>query len=110
TGGGHGQLLGDEEVRRIAVGDLLHVPALADLRHVLRQDDLHALESSLLIQARVRGPRPNCFNASPIPPISSGTRRMVRRTGPGVKRRTWATSLSNSARSIPSSASFSLRR
>ena len=26
---------------------------------------------------------------------------MVRRTGPGVKRRTWATSRSNSARSMP---------
>ena len=35
---------------------------------------------------------------------------MVRRTGPGVKRRTWATSRSNSARSMPSSASFSWSR
>ena len=35
--------------------------------------------------------------ASPIPPTSSAPRRMVRRTGPGVKRRTWATSRSNSA-------------
>ena len=101
--GGHGQLLRDEEVRREAVRDLLHLPALAELGHVLRQDDLHALVSSLLIQARVRGPRPSCLMASPTPPMSAGTRRMVRRTGPGVKRRTWATSRSNSARSMPSS-------
>ena len=65
AGRGHGQLLRDEEVGGVAVGDLLHVAALADLRHVLRQDDLHALRSSLLIQARVRGPRPSCFMASP---------------------------------------------
>ena len=32
---------------------------------------------------------------------------MVRRTGPGVKRRIWAMSRSNAARSMPSSSSFS---
>ena len=73
AGRGHGELLRDEEVGRVAVGDLLHLAALADLRHVLRQDDLHALRSSLLIQARVRGPRPSCLMASPMPPTRSGT-------------------------------------
>src|SRR4029078_10766545 len=97
-----------EEVRGEAVRDLLHLATLADLVDVLREDDLHALRSSLLIQARVRGPRPSGFIASPTPPMSAGTRRMVRRTGLGVKRRTWATSRSNSARSMPSSARVSL--
>src|SRR4051794_16575394 len=110
AGGGHGERVWDEEVGRIAVGDLLHLPALAQLGHVLREDDLHALRSSLLIQALVRGPRPSVLMASLTPPMNSGTRRMVRRTGPGVKRRTWAMSLSNSTRSMPSSASFSSSR
>src|SRR4029079_11854508 len=82
AGGGHGQLLRDEEVRREAVRDLLHLATLADLVDVLREDDLHALRSSLLIQARVRGPRPSVFMASLAPPMSSGTRRMVRLHGP----------------------------
>src|SRR5439155_7809135 len=41
AGGGHGQPAGDEEVRGEAVGDGLHLARLAELVHVLRQDDLH---------------------------------------------------------------------
>ena len=51
--------------------------------------------SSLLIQDRMRGPRPSCLMASPAAAMTAGTRRMVRRTGPGVKRRIWAMSRSN---------------
>ena len=66
--------------------------------------------SSLLIQARSRGPRPSWLMASPASAMRPGTRRMVRRTGPGVKRRIWAMSRSNAARSMSSSTSFSSSR
>src|SRR3954452_303172 len=49
------QRVRDEVVRRVAVGDLLELAALAELRDVAGQDDLQVVGSSLLIQARVRG-------------------------------------------------------
>ena len=39
--------------------------------------------------------------------MACGTRRMARRTGPGISRRIWATSRSKRRRSMPSSSSFS---
>src|SRR5205085_11742693 len=84
--GWHRDALGDQEVRREAVGDALHVPALAELRDVLGQDDLHAREPSLSIHARSRGPSPLCCTASPTVETAPGMRRMTLRTGPGVSR------------------------
>ena len=47
--------------------------------------------------------------ACPALAMRAGTRRMVRRTGPGVKRRIWAMSRSKAARSMARSSSFSWR-
>ena len=40
-GGGQRELLGDEEVPRVAVRDLTHLPAAPDFRDVVQQNDLH---------------------------------------------------------------------
>src|SRR5262249_9139297 len=77
----------NEEVRGFAAGHLLHLPALAELVDVLGQDALHAVPSSLVIHSRTRGPMPLDWSAAPAWPISSGIRRIVLRTGPGVIRR-----------------------
>src|SRR4029453_17536626 len=105
----HGKRLRDQIVRRVAVGDLLELAALAERRDVPGQDDLQVVGSSLLIQARVRGTTPDRSMARPAAWMRPGTRRMVRRTGPGVKRRICATSRSNDARSMARSSSFSWR-
>src|SRR5206468_11755093 len=105
----HRDPVGDQEVRGIAVGHRLHLAALAELVDVLGQDDLHAIGSSLLIQCRTRGPMPDSLIAVPAWPSSSGIRRIVLRTGPGVNRRIRAMSSSKATRSISSSASFSAR-
>ena len=55
---GTASLLRDEEVAGVAVGDVLHLAALAERRNVGRQDDLHAGVASLLIHSRNRGPTP----------------------------------------------------
>ena len=44
AGGRDGKLARDQEVGGEAVGDGLHLARLAELVHVLRQDDLHAIE------------------------------------------------------------------
>src|SRR5690242_19456651 len=104
-----GQRLGDQVVRGVAVGDLLEFAALAELRDVPGQDDLQVVGSSLLIHARVRGTTPDRSMARPVAEMRPGTRRMVRRTGPGVKRRIWAMSRSKATRSMARSSSFSWR-
>ena len=66
--------------------------------------------SSLLIQARSTRAETGLADGVRARPMRPGIRRMVRRTGPGVKRRIWAMSRSNAARSMSSSSSFSSSR
>src|SRR6185503_2448742 len=100
AGGRDGDAARDEEVRGVAVCHRLHLAALAELVDVLGQDDLHAIGSSLLIHSRTRGPMPDCWTAAPAWPSSSGIRRSVLRTGPGVMRRIRAMSWSKASRSM----------
>src|SRR5205814_3787428 len=54
-GGAEGELLRDQIVARVAVGDVADLTATADLGHVVQQDDFH--RSTLLLGRQIRHQR-----------------------------------------------------